>query len=88
MQILVQFIVLLICYTTMGCQHKRQVITIRSDGYKFYVGKCSGCHRLHYPNEYTAVKWKPILSEMFLKAKLTEDKQKQLISGYLVAKSR
>lgn len=58
------------------------------DGYKLYVNKCSACHRLHNPNEYTAVKWKPILAEMFIKAKLTEDNSRLLISNYLVARSK
>lgn len=58
------------------------------DGYKLYVNKCSGCHRLHNPNEYTAVKWKPILVEMLSKAKVTEEPSKTLILNYLIAKSR
>ncbi|HMT74840.1 MAG TPA: hypothetical protein PKA77_12290 [Chitinophagaceae bacterium] len=63
-------------------------ITELKNGYKLYINKCSACHKLHNPNEYTAVKWKPILAEMFAKAKLTEDDSKLLISNYLVAKSK
>jgi cytochrome c5 len=57
-------------------------------GYKIYATNCSGCHRLHSPREYTAEKWKPILSEMFAKAKMTDDKQKELVANYLVAKAK
>ncbi len=57
-------------------------------GYKIYRTSCSGCHRLHDPKEYTANEWKHILSEMFTKAKLAEDKQKELVSNFLLAKSR
>ena len=57
-------------------------------GYKMYSLNCSGCHRLHDPVEYTAGQWKPILDKMFVKARLSDDRQKQLISNYLVAKSK
>lgn len=57
-------------------------------GYKLFMNKCSGCHRLHNPREYTSDKWRGILSEMFVKAKLTDGKSKQLIENYLLVKSR
>ena len=57
-------------------------------GYKIYSINCSGCHRLHDPKEYTAGQWKPILDKMFAKAKLSDDKEKQLVTNYLVAKSK
>jgi cytochrome c5 len=63
-------------------------ITQLQDGYKLYVSKCSGCHRLHNPNEYSSDSWKPIIEKMVIKAKLTDDQTKQLISNYLIAKSR
>lgn len=58
------------------------------DGYKIYVTNCSGCHSLHNPKEYTAGQWKPILSEMFEKAKMHDTKQNELVTSYLIAKSR
>ncbi len=57
-------------------------------GYKIYSTNCSGCHRLYAPKEFTAVKWKPILTEMFAKAKMTDEKQKELVSNYIIAKSK
>lgn len=57
-------------------------------GYKVYTTKCSGCHALHNPKEYSATQWKPILSEMLAKAKMNDEREKKLVSDYLVAKSR
>lgn len=57
-------------------------------GYKIYSINCSGCHRLHNPKEYSASQWKPILVEMFTKAKLSDDQQKQLVINFLIAKSK
>jgi hypothetical protein len=57
-------------------------------GYKIYVTNCSACHRLHDPKEFTADKWKIILLEMFLKAKMTDDTQKQLVTNFLVSKGK
>ena len=57
-------------------------------GYKIYVRNCSACHRLYDPKEYTPVKWKPILTEMFAKAKMTDEKEKELVSNYIIAKSK
>ena len=58
------------------------------NGYKIYTIKCSACHRLHDPKEYISDKWKTILDEMFIKAKISDDRQKQLVTDFLVAKSR
>jgi len=58
------------------------------NGYKIYVMNCSACHRLHDPKEFTADKWKTILLEMFSKAKITDEKQKQLVTNFLISKSK
>ena len=42
-------------------------------GYKLYATNCSNCHRLHNPEEYTAIEWNKILPEMFDKAKLKNE---------------
>jgi len=57
-------------------------------GFKFYKYNCAGCHNLHKPNEYTINGWQKILPEMFGKAKITSEKDKQLIKDYLFAKSK
>lgn len=57
-------------------------------GYKLYKSKCSGCHGLHSPEEYTAAQWNKNLEEMFPKAKLSDDASKSLIRDYLYAKSK
>lgn len=59
-----------------------------SAGKKFYVMGCSGCHALKNPARYTAGEWEPILQKMFIKSKITDDKEKILIRDYLIAKSK
>lgn len=57
-------------------------------GKKLYVLNCSGCHSLKKPDKYSTEQWKPILQKMFIKAKLTDEKEKILIIDYVVAKSK
>ena len=58
------------------------------EGYKLYKNKCSGCHGLHSPQEYTATEWNKNLEEMFPKAKISDATTKSLIRDYLYAKSK
>ena len=44
-----------------------------------YVSRCSSCHRLHLPSEYTARQWVRILKAMQPKAKLSDAQSKQLL---------
>jgi mono/diheme cytochrome c family protein len=52
-------------------------------GREIYVKKCSSCHQLHLPNQYTEKVWSLNLNEMQARAKIT-DQEKQLIYQYLV----
>ena len=63
-------------------------LTELQQGYKLYTIKCSACHRLHDPAEFTSQKWEPILLKMFGKAKITEENQKTLIHNYIITKSK
>lgn len=56
-------------------------------GYETYMNKCSGCHYLYNPNQYSATEWEKILPEMSHKAKLTEAEIKPL-KAYLFTLSR
>ncbi len=49
-----------------------------------YITKCSSCHNLHLPREFTAPEWQKNLDRMQPKAKIT-DAQKQLLYAYLVS---
>ena len=62
--------------------------TEMQEGYKLYLSKCSACHRLHDPAEFTSQKWEPILIKMYVKAKISQEKQKLLIHNYVIAKSK
>lgn len=71
-------------------QQKVPGITLeRADkGYLLYKNKCAGCHRLHSPSEYTIAKWEKNLMEMYPKAKVSTEEEKQLIRDYLFALSK
>ena len=51
---------------------------------KLYATKCSSCHNLHLPREFTSGQWPGILDKMQPKAKIT-DKQKKLLLAYLTS---
>ena len=53
-------------------------------GRKLYVDHCSGCHNLHFPEEFTSDQWEMQLDEMQVKAKIT-DEDKKLIFQYLTS---
>ena len=57
-------------------------------GYRVYTINCSGCHRLHDTKEFNAEQWKDILPEMISRAKLTNEKEKEMLANFLVAKSK
>ena len=56
-------------------------------GFDIYKSKCSGCHYLHKPIQYSLEEWQKILPEMKGKAKLTEAEFKPL-KTYLFALCR
>ena len=53
-------------------------------GFETYKNKCSACHYLHKPSQYTQGEWQKTLPEMREKAKLTEAEFKPL-KTYLFA---
>ena len=57
-------------------------------GYVLYKDKCGACHRLHSPSEYTISKWEQNLIEMYPKAKVANEEEKQLIRNYLFSLSK
>lgn len=59
-----------------------------NQGYTLYKSKCSGCHRLHAPLEYTTEKWQKTLKEMFPKVKMITSDERVLIERYLYSLSK
>ncbi|TAL40872.1 MAG: hypothetical protein EPN92_13865 [Chitinophagaceae bacterium] len=57
-------------------------------GFKLYKYNCAGCHYLHKPDAYTVSGWEKVLPEMLGRAKITSEKEQQLIKNYLFAKSK
>ena len=71
-------------------QQKVPGITLEEaqQGFKLYKFNCAGCHYLHKPGSYTISGWEKVLPEMLSRAKITSEKEKQLIRNYLFAKSK
>ena len=57
-------------------------------GSRAYIQRCSGCHALHKPSQFTVQQWHPILIKMFEKAKVRDSTTKVRITDYLFAKSK
>ena len=57
-------------------------------GSKLYSEKCARCHRLYPPEKYTEAQWNGILPKMFLKARVSNNEQQELLTDYLRALSR
>ena len=55
-------------------------------GRDLYVGRCSGCHPLHAPNNYPAGTWQTVVGKMAERARLNPAEQ-DLVLRYLVALS-
>ena len=56
-------------------------------GREIYVKKCSSCHQLHLPYEYTEKVWSLNLNEMQARAKIS-DAEKQLIYQYITSEPK
>lgn len=71
-------------------QEKVPGITLEkaNEGYALYKIKCSGCHRLYSPSEFTISRWERILTEMYSKAKVSREEEKNLIRDYVYALSK
>lgn len=64
-----------------------------ASGRKLYVNKCSGCHFLHTPGEFTKAEWsEKIFPKMANEAKLSPEEGKSILNYLLLfassAKSR
>lgn len=57
-----------------------------AQGRALYVDKCSSCHNLHLPSEYSPEEWKGYVAYMVTEAKLTPEEQRA-IARYLAAAS-
>lgn len=54
-----------------------------SNSKKIYAQKCSGCHSLYLPAEYTVDEWEDVLPVMFVKAKADTTEQR-IINDYIM----
>lgn len=57
-----------------------------NSGFSLYKAKCSGCHFLPIPNEYSEKKWLETMPEMGEKSHLSHEEY-DLILKYVVTKS-
>jgi cytochrome c5 len=59
------------------------------DGYKLYVIKCGNCHNLVAPAKYTSSEWQlKYLPQELEKAKVVDEKEKKLITMFILSKAR
>ncbi|MGE5352916.1 MAG: hypothetical protein ACM3S2_18085 [Ignavibacteriales bacterium] len=49
-----------------------------SEGREMYIEKCSGCHSLKVPSDYSEEEWAPVFKKMSRKAKLTEAENEKI----------
>ncbi|MEK7262924.1 MAG: hypothetical protein AAB071_00255 [Bacteroidota bacterium] len=54
------------------------------EGRVLYIQKCSGCHTLRLPSEFSEEKWMSIIQEMKAEAKL-EESESQKVLQYIIA---
>ncbi len=54
-----------------------------AEGKTLFENNCGKCHKLFSPDDFTKEEWKPIVSRMQKKAKIT-DEQRDLVYNYLV----
>ncbi len=57
-----------------------------NEGFQLYKSKCSGCHFLPVPNEYTEKKWLETMPEMGEKSHLSPEEY-DLVLKYAITKS-
>jgi hypothetical protein len=57
-----------------------------NQGRDLYIDRCSGCHSLHPPDEYSEANWRLEIERMKTRARLTES-QKELVLRYLILNS-
>lgn len=88
------FIILLIIYTlscspTLYLPVENDVLVQQNlmDGRKLYIEKCSGCHNLFLPPQFTEEQWLKNLDEMQFRSTIT-DQQKESIYYYLSKKAK
>ncbi len=55
-----------------------------NQGRRLYVSRCSGCHTLFLPQDFTAVQWQHQLEEMGEQAKLNAS-QREMVFKYLIS---
>jgi hypothetical protein len=58
-------------------------------GYKLYVIKCGNCHNLVVPSKYTSSEWQlKYLTPELEKANVADEKEKKLITMFILSKAR
>ena len=60
------------------------VLSHLEEGRTLYIQKCSGCHTLRLPSEFSEEKWGTIIQEMKMEAKLNEDESLKVLH-YIIA---
>jgi hypothetical protein len=66
---------------------KKDFVIDIQKGNTIFVNRCSRCHGLHDPKEFTAAKWDTILMRMIPRARLS-DEQTAHVSAFIKTNSK
>src|SRR6476469_8733153 len=47
-----------------------------SEGKKIYIQRCTKCHSMKDPANYTVQQWEPVLARMFVRSRLSDEHDK------------
>ena len=73
--------------TTTDAEKSQTSLDTLVMGRKLYVAKCSTCHSLYLPQQYSKENWTKILNDMQERSNMT-DQQKETMSIYLYSRSK
>jgi len=84
--ILVLSFLSLIITCSQGYVVNKNVNTDYSEGRDLYLSKCSGCHQLYDPDNYTKERWDQILIAMKEKSKINSEQKNEIYNWILETK--
>ena len=83
-------IYIIACATTIPIPQEKDVVSITSqfpnrqlsdliNGRELYVAKCSGCHTLKSPSDFTSTQWNKDIPDMKVKSKINDNEANAIL---------
>lgn len=63
---------------------KTEITTALAEGKTLYESNCAKCHKLYAPSDFSKEEWRPIVTQMQKKARLS-DEQGNSIYNYIIS---